>query len=343
MNGLLLLVLLAAASAFPAAAAASFPGENGAFVVSLNKCSSYSAYLARVPSRGGAVTPFTPTCDENPEEPTSNYRAPVASPDGGRLLAIRLASDSSGFVTMTPEGGDEQVMPLPSDFAGGLGGRGPSFAPNGNAFVFDEGGERRLWRGRLDTGSVRVLRDEIRCGRQYVQLTDPSWSPDGKLIAVKVGVPARCKRRAKLARSGLWLIRARDGRFVRRVAGYHARTPDWSPDGKQLVYGTDYHQREVEGGAAGGNLYVVSRDGRRVRKLVHRHDIAETHPTWSPDGRWIAWVSLEFGAGDVGFDAKASLWRVRPSGRGRQRLTSLPDPYVEEGDFHRPALTWLPR
>jgi Tol biopolymer transport system component len=343
----LLLRLLAAAAlaaaALPSSAPAAPPGENGPFFLSLNKCSSYASYLARMPSRGGELTALTPACDDN-QGPTAyrDVRSPEASPNGRRIVAFQQATDLSGFLSLNPDGTDQRLMPVaPSDDFQFSWGMHPSFAPDGNRFVFDDATGRRLWRGRLTTGSVRVLHEGLRCGRRYMQLEWPRWSPDGKLIALRVGVP--CKRRTKPNRTGIWLMRVSDGKFIRRLAGGHVGDMDWSPTGRQLVYATSHLQRESEGGASGGNLYIVSRRGGKARKLVHRHHIAETNATWSPDGRWIAWVSLEYGAGDVGFDVEASIWRVRATGGRLQRLAALPDPYVEEGDFHAPELTWLPQ
>jgi Tol biopolymer transport system component len=84
----------------------------------------------------------------------------------------------------------------------------------------------------------------------------------------------------------------------------------------------------------------VRASGKGARRLVHRRRLAEIAPTWSPDGRWIAWISLRFGKGDVGFDVKPSLWRVRAGGGRPRRITALPAPTVEEGEFLAPRLAW---
>ena len=151
-------------------------------------------------------------------------------------------------------------------------------------------------------------------------------------------------RRARVpVKPGIWLMRAADGRLVRRVAK-HGDWVDWSPDGRFLVYGTPFRQKiERTGGASGGNLYVVDRRGRRTRTLVHRENIAETEPTWSPDGRSISFVSFRFGAGDVSSRIQASLWRVRASGGTPRWVQTLPSPEVEEAWYDVPTLAWLPQ
>lgn len=52
-------------------------------------------------------------------------------------------------------------------------------------------------------------------------------------------------------------------------------------------------------------------------------------------------MSLDFSKGDVGFDVFPSLWSVRAKGGKPKRIKQLEKPYVEEGYFHAPELTWL--
>ena len=121
---------------------------------------------------------------------------------------------------------------------------------------------------------------------------------------------------------GLWLMRARDGKLVRRIAGRRVSTVDWSPNGRRLVFATQSYQ------SLGGNLYVVSRDGTKRRTLMHRERIADTHPAWSPNGRRIAWISVSSAtapATSASTSWRAS-WSIRPSGRGPRAHPTAPGP-----------------
>lgn len=351
----LLLVVLACTLAVPAAAHASFPGKNGPLVVALaDDCQSFGRYLARIPWRGGEPVSITERCDpaggDDPAQQAPNYLTPDAAPDGRSVLAVRNGTDADpGFVTLAPDGTGLAPVTMPAGVpAHGLGSMPPpSFAPNGRKFAFEADHHQNgydvepLWEVQLDGSGFRQIRKAPECGggKTCSIFENPRWSPDGKLIAVEV-ITYRPEKSGAL-KPGIWLIRARDGKPVRRLAK-HGFDVDWSPNGRNIVYRTHYQQREVEGGASGGNLYVVSRDGKRRRTLVHRHDIAETQPTWSPDGRWITWVSLDFTGGDVGFDVFPSLWTIRVSGGRPKRIQELPEPYVEEGMYSAPHLTWLP-
>ena len=74
-----------------------------------------------------------------------------------------------------------------------------------------------------------------------------------------------------------------------------------SPDGKRMAF------------SALGRVHVRDLAAGQQRTLTGT-DVAAFHPAWSPDGRWLAYVTWAAEGGH--------LWRVRSSGRGApQRLT----------------------
>ncbi len=93
------------------------------------------------------------------------------------------------------------------------------------------------------------------------------------------------------------------------------RYPALSPDGTRVVFG------------ALGRLYIMDWPHGDPRQLTP-DGIAAHVPAWSPDGRWIAYVSWDDIAG-------GAVWRLRADGRGRpERLTP------QSGFFDAPA--WSP-
>ncbi|RLK59513.1 amidohydrolase family protein [Actinokineospora cianjurensis] len=101
----------------------------------------------------------------------------------------------------------------------------------------------------------------------------PSFSPDGKLIAVQ-----------SLA-DGMFRIRlvTADGRSSWPLTrGEHDDTyPAWSPDGTKIAFSSDR--------AGGEDIWTVDVRGGEPRRITTA-TTAENQPTWSADGRSIAYV-----------------------------------------------------
>lgn len=119
---------------------------------------------------------------------------------------------------------------------------------------------------------------DVRTGRAWTvpgsfELSDPVWSPDGRLLAVEGWDNDQI---------GVYTIKP-DG-SDRRLVVEDAHAPAWSPDGKQLVVARN-----------GGNvstLAIVDVDGGEARQITFDHgdNDGAGEPAWSPDGKWIAFT-----------------------------------------------------
>jgi TolB protein len=154
------------------------------------------------------------------------------------------------------------------------------------------------------------------------QYLSPSWSPDGKdLILVS-------NRGHIWGSGGFWRMPARAGAEPRELhyeeTTWKAR-PDWSRDGKRVVYssylGRQWHQ-----------LWLMTADGGDPLQLTYREGDA-TAPRWSPDGRWIAYISNE--------DGNTTLCIVEVPGGGIERIQAKRRVYKEP--VGRLALTIIDR
>ncbi len=118
--------------------------------------------------------------------------------------------------------------------------------------------------------------------------------------------------------------------FIMNVDGSHVRrltddpewelSPDWSPDGAQIVFSRSGFSDEF--GAGGFDIYVMNADGGNVRPLTNDSEASE--PAWSPDGTRIAFKGsrddragdiyvMDAGGGNVRRLTDSPGWDSRPS------------------------------
>jgi Tol biopolymer transport system component len=87
-----------------------------------------------------------------------------------------------------------------------------------------------------------------------------------------------------------------------------------SPDGRSIAYRAQAPQSTQSGSEPTSDLYVARPDGTDPVRITHsgRHD---TEPAWSPDGKWLAYISLP-----AGTSGNFSLHVVRSNGRDDRTL-----------------------
>lgn len=121
-----------------------------------------------------------------------------------------------------------------------------------------------------------------------VSLFSPAWSPDGSEIAIS-GLDQSGK-------SDLYLIRVENGKLTRLTDDYYEdRDPDWSPDGKWLVFSSDRTETGEEGYT---NLFLYDVTTSTISYLTFGR-CSDTHPTWSADGNRIVFSSDRDGVPNI--------------------------------------------
>jgi dipeptidyl aminopeptidase/acylaminoacyl peptidase len=124
------------------------------------------------------------------------------------------------------------------------------------------------------------------------EVASPSWSPDGQWIAF-LGKEGKDAERYNTW--NVYVIETRTGATPRKITNYdgvHATAtraqPEWSPDGKRLVY--------LESGGAKNSAYNMSRlaviavDGGTPKLLADKLDRAVSSPRFTPDGGSILFL-----------------------------------------------------
>jgi hypothetical protein len=152
----------------------------------------------------------------------------------------------------------------------------PSWSPLGNLVAHHVVGPDHygIWVTNVKTGKSVPLR-----GAQ--KGNDPVWSPNGLWIAFD---------RRWEGDNNIYLVPFTGGRP--RLVQRNAISPEWSPNSSRLVF-----QDSEDGKVKTSGLYSF-----------HSIEVASygEHPSWSPDGRWIAYSS-----------DKADIWVVRVNWLGK--------------------------
>jgi Tol biopolymer transport system component len=107
-----------------------------------------------------------------------------------------------------------------------------------------------------------------------------------------------------------------DGSGLRRLAHISGKAPVWSPDGRKLVFGKQPRRRGAACRPAGrckDEIYVINADGTSLRRLT-RNALVDSHATWSPDGRRIAFTRDRD-------EFTANIYVMNADGSGQRRLT----------------------
>jgi serine/threonine protein kinase/Tol biopolymer transport system component len=191
------------------------------------------------------------------------------------------------------------------------GGEGnPSIAPDGESFVFvkRDGGDADLFLQRIDgTKPIPLTAD---CAQDD---TDPEFSPDGRTIAY----------RSECGGGGIFVMGA-TGESSRRVSDF-GYAPAWSPDASELAVVTERTGPPTSRNSI-SELWAVRTDTGARRRVSELDAMA---PTWSPDGRRIAFWGLR----DETF--QRDLWSVAADGSqiAKEAALSLVDD---------PAIDWAP-
>ena len=135
----------------------------------------------------------------------------------------------------------------------------------------------------------------------------PAWSPDGRFLAVTrfLGPPDNTTVATFVMQS--------DGTDVTQLTdpgdGFEDWAPTWSPDGTRLIYEHYDLSRNLTA------IYTVRADGTDNRRVTRWSIDAGDNADWSPNGRWLLFISHTDDGG------RKNFWIVHPNGTGYRRLT----------------------
>ncbi|MEJ7846880.1 MAG: protein kinase [Pyrinomonadaceae bacterium] len=235
----------------------------------------------------------------------SRNRKAVYDADWGRATNIQLTEQAGTefFPSLAPDG---KSFIYTRESGGGLdlfwqriGGKNPTnltkeFPGDDTEPAFSPDGELIAFRSDREPTGIYVMGATGENARRVGDFGHhPSWSPDGKEIAVSTaGRDLPNLRNA--TPSSIWIINIESG-AKRMLIESDGTQPAWSPDGKKIAYWFMQPQggkRDVAViSASGGEPVIVSKDG-----------VINWNPVWSPDGKFLYFVSDRGG--------NMNFWRV---------------------------------
>ena len=265
-----------AAGAGPALA--TFPGYNGKIVFThFDDEGGGDIYTVSPNGRHlRNLTPNSPAADDFPSW----------SADGRK---IAFSSTRRGPDNPT---GDQEIFVMNADGSGlrqvtynKVDDGGPAWSPNGDRLVFHrlpgDGSGADLWTVRVNGTGERNLTRSPRISERY-----GVWSPDGREIVIM-----RRNLEGTNDTNDIYTIRP-DGSHLRALINTSGDevVPDWSPDGKRIVFQFDPPPFDpMQGGD--WDIFAMRRDGGSPPTRLTT--TGGYTPVWSPDGRTILFSNSE--------------------------------------------------
>src|SRR5215510_5840015 len=175
----------------------------------------------------------------------------------------------------------------------------PAFSPDGESIAYSSD----------HNGNFEIYIRSIAPGGRAIQLTtdsqqnfDPAWSPDGKRIAYY-----------SMNRHGIFVMPALGG-VAKQLTDFGSH-PAWSPDGQLVVFQATSSPDLDAMPMGNSTLWIVSSQGGAPRQLTQVNSPPGTHyaPTWSPDGKRMAFINFNTHSSQV--------WSISASGDGLQSIT----------------------
>jgi Tol biopolymer transport system component/imidazolonepropionase-like amidohydrolase len=198
------------------------------------------------------------------------------------------------------------------------GGMRPMLTPDGKHLVYATRFDNKTgYRIReMETGEERwllypVTRDDHESAATRDTMPGSAFTPDGKELVTTLGgkiarvdiasgkttiIPFQAKVEQDIGPRVYFETRIDEGPVKARLI----RWAQQSPDGKRLAF------------SALSKIYVMDLPSGQPRRLT-RNTVGEFAPVWSPDGRFIAFVTWAPEGGHI--------WKVAPEGGAPQQLT----------------------
>ena len=239
------------------------------------------------------------TFDGEPVEVAHEVRHHIASDaafdislSGVLTYALRPGLPSSRLVLMDRRGRELKTLTDLGAFSG------PRFSPDGERVVAEKVEQGAYQADIWVYGVARPL--AARLTRSSAQDLKPAWSPDGREVVFSSKRDLDFDVYTKVVDSV-------EDEQLRIADRGNALIEHWSPDG-----------RYVTATVLRSGLWLLPMVGGEQARLIREHERAETWQSeFSPDGRWLAYMSSESGKPEVyvePFPTTGARWQISANG-----------------------------
>ncbi len=231
--------------------------------------SNYDIYVKPVPTGDPVRLTTSPAHDLHP----------AWSPDGRDLAFLRVTPSGSQVVIIPATGGPERTLGelhnnvslWKADASQIIGSLGPSWSPDGESIIVNNGGALYLW--PLAFGAHRQLTSPLATNNDFF----PAVSPDGTAIAFV--------RQTSNSTADLYLSTLHNASTPRRLTSDKSdiRGITWAPDGRSIIFSS---QRE-----GSYTLWQLFTDDGRI-EAIPTNSMQAAGPSLAREGTLLAYTEL---------------------------------------------------
>jgi len=220
-----------------------------------------------------------PRLDSYPAWSGDSHRIAWSSDRSGIYEIYAMSADGSNLIQLT----EDEGTVLKDD---------PTWSPDGSQIAFASHSDTtRIYAFDVERAAEQPFNPfepssqgfPEPLSNYYVDAFSPSWSPDGRRVAL-IAHDSNVVRQ-------VFTLDLVSGESVQLTHGSSpAYRPSWSPDGRWIAYTS-----RVEGNR---EIYLIAADGSGLTQLTD-DPAADDSPSWSPDGQFIVFHSNRTGDSDL--------------------------------------------